>query len=152
MNRLNGSWYCDCLPSGAEEACAFYALYLNVRKALCGDPSAMKASKIADVSCGASNGHAFMSWQVKGTGSAVRKSLGIAVRALKPGSVYSAYQHCIRQIGGKPNRDNFNWAANEVLSAAKRGVMCGVIGKIKLGGANKTPKKMPTQMAVFTPN
>jgi len=132
LNRLVNGWSCDGYPSGSEEACVAYALYLNVNNLLCGDPVAMKASKVGSVKCGAHNSHFFISWKVKGTVSAVRKSLGIALKGLVPGKLYSAYSHCIRSIGGKVNRAAYNWAAQEILSAINSGVHCGVVGSVKV--------------------
>jgi hypothetical protein len=132
LNRLNCGWsYCDCNPSGIEEACVVYATYLNVNNLLCGDPVAMKSTKVGSTRCGSHNGHFFISWKVKGTVSAVRKSLGIALKGLVPSKLYSTYTHCARSVGCKVDRATFNWAADEVLKAIKSGVQCGVVGNIK---------------------
>lgn len=133
LARLTNQLACDCFEKGAEEACVFYATYDKVRFALCGDPAAVLASKVASVTCGASGSHVHIAWQVKGTASAVRKSLGIALKALKPRATYAAYQRLVHQLGRKPVRAHFNYAADQVTNAIKRGVHCGVVGKIMVG-------------------
>ena len=106
----------SCFPEGAEEACLCYAQYLVVQNALCGDPLATSKSKVGSVDCGSNGGQFFICWRVKGTGSAVRKSLGIAMRSLNPSKYYSVYDQCIRSIGKKSVRDK---------------LCCGVVGNIK---------------------
>lgn len=133
LNKLQCGWCCDAHPSGEEVTCVAYSMWLNVNNALCGDPLAVKGSKVSSTKCGGHNGRFFISWQTKGSLSGVRKSLGLAVKALTPGKLYSTYSQVVRSIGSSPNRANFNWAAQEVLSAVNSGVLCGVVGNITLG-------------------
>lgn len=133
FNKLKGSCYCtDCFPELSEEACVCYAVYLTVRNGLCGDPLATARSKVGSVNCGYHNGEFSISWKVKGTGSAVRKSLGIALKYLVPEKLYSVYQHCVKEAGGKSSREVFNYAAANVIKALKDGVHCFTVGNIKL--------------------
>lgn len=141
LNNLKGSCRCSCFPSGSEEACMAYATYLVVKNTLCGDPLATARSKVGDVECGAHNGYFFMSWKVKGTGSAVRKSLGMALRCLAPGKFYSVYSHCVKEVGGSANRDCFNYVAEELTKSIKDQVHCGVVGNIRLYKTDPTTKK-----------
>lgn len=133
LNKLQSGWCCDAHPSGEEVACVAYSMWLNVNNVLCGDPLAVKGSKVSSTRCGGHNGRFFISWQTKGSVSGVRKSLGLAVKALTPGKLYSTYSQVVRSIGSSPNRANFNWAAAQVLSAVNAGVCCGVVGNIALG-------------------
>jgi hypothetical protein len=138
LNKLKGSCSCNCFPQGSEEACLCYSLYLVVKNALCGDPLATAKSKVGDVECGAHNGQFFMTWKVKGTGSAVRKSLGMALKCLAPGKIYSVYSHCVKEVGGSANRSCFNYVADELTKSIKDQVHCGVVGNIRLH--KKDPK------------
>ena len=141
LNKLKGSCACNCFPDGSEESCVCYALFLVVKNALCGSPLATKNSKVGDVSCGVNNGAFFISWKVKGTGSAVRKSLGIALRNLAPGKLYSVYAHCVKEAGGKPSKDSFAYAADQVIKSINSNVHCGVVGNIRLVKKDPATKK-----------
>lgn len=131
LNRLDGCMPCNSNPVGIEQACVVYSIYLKVKNLLCGDPVAVKNSKVSSVCCGAHNGQFFITWSTKGTVSAVRKSLGIALKGLVPGKLYTTYRYCMRGIDGKPNRETFNYAANEVLMAINKDLHCGVVGNMK---------------------
>ena len=102
-----------------------------MQNALCGDPLATSKSKVGSVDCGSNGGQFFICWRVKGTGSAVRKSLGIAMRSLNPSKYYSVYDQCIRSIGKKSVRDNFNYVASSMTKSIKDELCCGVVGNIK---------------------
>jgi hypothetical protein len=141
LNKLKSGWCCNSHPAGEEVACTAYSTYLNVNNLLCGDPVAMKSTKVGSTKCGAHNGNFFISWKVKGTLSAVRKSIGIALKGLVPGKLYSTYTQVMRGIGSTPKRETFNWAAQEVLSSIKAGVHCGVVGNINLGKTTPEQKK-----------
>jgi hypothetical protein len=131
LNRLVHGWDCNCLPSGAEEACVCYAQFLVIQDVLCGSPLATSKSKVGSVKCVANDGIFSVCWTVKGTGSAVRKSIGMALKTLSPGKYYSVYQKCIKDIGGKAVREEFNSAADEICKAVKNEVTCCVVGNIK---------------------
>lgn len=126
----------DCpehaFPQGSEEACLCYALYLTVNNALCGDPLATARSKVGAVHCCSHDGYFCISYTTKGTASAVRKSLGIALRNLGPGKVFSVYAHCVRSLGGKPKREYFNYVADEITKSIDNEVSCGLIGNIRI--------------------
>lgn len=120
-----------CFPEGSEESCLCYALYLVVKSALCGDPLATAKSKVGSAYCGFNNGSFFICWRVKGTGSAVRKSLGIALKSLNPAKYYSVYDHCMKSLGKKSDRSHFTYVANALVKNIKDEISCGVVGNIK---------------------
>lgn len=149
MGKLNGTHAkCSALPKGTDAACAAYALYLAVQDKMCGNPLAAKNSKVGKVSVGAHNGHVFFSWNMKGTVSHVRKAVSLCMSVLKPGSLYSLYSHCIKRVGGKPNKEHFNHAAHVLIAGLNAGVSCCIIGKVKIDQAKvkdiatKTSKKL----------
>jgi len=141
LNRLQSGWGCNSHLTGEEVACVAYSMWLRVNNLLCGDPVAVKASKVGSTKCGAHNGRFFISWKTKGNVSAARKSLGLALKGLTPGKLYSTYAEVERSLGSTPNRGNFNWAAQEVLSAVNSGVNCVVVGNINLGKTEADQKK-----------
>lgn len=141
--KLKCGCKCGCFPSGSEEACVAYAIYLTVRNSLCGDPLATKKSKVSDVYCGYNDGEFSISWRVKATGSAVRKSIGIALKCLAPAKTYAGYSYCVKEAGGKANRDHFTYAANNIAKGINSGVQCAVVGGIRLRKVDpKTKKEM----------
>lgn len=133
--KLKACSMCNCFPAGSEEACLCYAMYIVVQDALCGSPAATAKSKVSKVECGTNGGDFSIAWRVKGTVSAVRKSLGIALKCLNPGKLYSIYVQCVKAAGGKPNREAFNYVAAELAASLKDGVQVGVIGNIKADSA-----------------
>jgi hypothetical protein len=145
LARLNGG--CDCrtivvetknkdvlpnFPVGSEEACMGYSLYLAVEQSLCGDPLAVAKTKVGDVRCGAHNGMFYINWKVKGTVSAARKSLGIALKNLNPARMSSAYVRCVKTLGGNANKAGFLYIADKAASGIKNSLTCGIVGNIKI--------------------
>ena len=147
MNRLNNHRCCDCIPSGSEVSCAAYALYLAVYDKLCGNPLAVKNSKVGRVSVGYNNSHLFFTWNMKGIVSHVRKALGMAMSAMKPSGLFSLYGHCMRKIGGKVKKEHFNSAVNKLINGIKQGVECCVVGKINMGKSTSESKNKVDDMA-----
>jgi hypothetical protein len=134
FNRLCGLAYCSsqCFPSGAEEAALGYALASAVRQVLCGDPLAVSKTKVGSVECVAHNGHLGLNWKVKGTGSAIRKSIGMALKVLDPAKMFPAYSRCIKQLGGSPDKDSFNYVVDTAANAIKSDLTIGILGNTKL--------------------
>jgi len=134
FNRLCGVADCasQCFPSGAEEAAMGYALASAVRQVLCGDPLAVSKTKVGSVECVAHNGHLGLNWKVKGTGSAIRKSLGMALKVLDPAKMFPAYSRCIKQLGGSPDKESFNYVADAAAKAIKSDLTIGILGNTKL--------------------
>jgi len=141
LNNLKGATCC-CLkqgdtdkrawPSGSEEAVICFAMYLLVRDALCGNPLATVKSKVASVNCGANDNCFFITWKVKSKISSIRKSLGMALKVLNPSKIFTDYSRCVREIGGRPVREHFNYVANEIALSLKDSIDCGVVGRIDL--------------------
>ncbi len=137
FNRLCGSSGCPshCFPAGSEEAAMGYSLALAVRQSLCGDPLAVSKSKVGSVECVAHNGMFGINWKVKGTGSAIRKSIGLAIKALEPAKVFPAYSRCIKQLGGSPNKESFTYVAEAVAKDIKSNLVVGIVGNTKVDKA-----------------
>lgn len=134
FNRLCGVSDCSskCIPVGTEEAAIGYSLVSAVRQVLCGDPLAVSKSKVGAVECVAHNGHLGINWKVKGTGSAIRKSIGLALKVLDPAKMFPAYSRCIKQLGGSVNKDFFNYVADNASKSIKSNLTVGILGNTKL--------------------
>lgn len=132
LNKIKGMCDCKCFPSGSEEAVLCYALYLTVQEKLCGNPLATSKSKVGSVDCCVHEGSFSITWNVKGTASSIRKSIGIMLKCLSPGKVYSTYAACVKAVGGKPVRDSFNHVAQTITKSIESDVSCALVGKGKL--------------------
>ena len=158
INRLKCMSECGCYPVGVEEACVWFALYLKVRNGLAGSPTATMKSKVGAVWCGYNGGHFYINWHVKGNGSAIAKSVRVALKSLTPGAVFSTYAQLIQQLGeaadratfnaaalteektpklvkqfgGRADRSEFNAAAEAVGKSIKSLVHCAIIGNVKI--------------------
>lgn len=142
-----------CFPTGTEEAAVCYSLYLMVNQVLCGDPLAISRSKVSSVTCCGHNGFFSINWNVKGTVSAVRKSVGLALKVLNPAKMYPVYSRIIREAGGVPKKESFAYVANEAASAVKSSLLVGIVGNInadkeKLDGMLEVLKKKHSVAAV----
>jgi hypothetical protein len=133
LARLNNGNQCgsQSFPAGSEESAVCHSLYLSVRQVLCGDPLAVSKTKVGDVQCGSHNGQFFINWKVKGTVSAARKSIGLALKMLNPGKMYAAYSRCLRELGGTPKRETFAYVADQLNKAIKNELTVGIVGNIK---------------------
>jgi hypothetical protein len=118
-------------PPGTEEACMCYALFLTVKNALCGTALAAFKNRVNRVTCGMSGGQFFINWTTKGNASAVRKTLNVAIKALNPARMNSAYSAQIAALCS-PNKASFGYVADQVARAIKSSLHIGIIGGIKI--------------------
>ena len=132
-----------CYPAGSEEAALCYGLFLAVNQALCGDPVAVSKSKVGAVGCGAHNDMFFINWKTKGTASAVRKSIGMALKVLDPAKMFQVYSRCVRELGGVPKKESFAHVASAAASAVKNNLTVGVVGNINMNKAKPKPGAKP---------
>lgn len=123
---------CECFPQGSEEAVLGHCLALQVYRALCGSPAASAKSRVVQCEHHMFDNRLSFAWRTKGNGSAVRKSLGIVLRALKPGRCAADYAVAIKQVGGQMNREAFNYVADQAVKSLASGVNVVVVGKINL--------------------
>lgn len=133
-DEKSGKAHC-CYPKGTEEMAICYAVFCLIREKLSGSPLDVAKSRSGAVNCGYHDGHFFICWNTQGSLSMIRKTLSIAVRCLVPEKLYAAYQKFIRQIGGKPSREEFNYCANDILSSLKSSICCVVVGKTNVDQA-----------------
>ncbi len=149
LNKLKGVCMCNSLPNGSEESCLFYAFFLVVQKALCGDLLAVSKSKVSSVSCGSSDDSFNISYHVKANGSAIRKSLGIVLKCMQPAKLFSIYSDCFKSVVPKGldenceklekipvDKNHFNFVVNHMVKSIKSKINCVVIGKLKLDNIN----------------
>ena len=120
-----------CFPKGAECTSVCFSLYKLVQTKLAGSPLDVFKSKVGNVCCNFSQGVFYVFWDVQGTVSAVRKSLGMALSCIQPSKVYSIYQDCMRMLNHHSDRNAFNFVADELCKSINSKLVCAVVGKIK---------------------
>ena len=134
LSRLStGGCCCESknIPKGTEEACLGYSLFLMVEQILCGNPKAVASHKVGSVVCGAHNGMFFINWDTKGTVSSVRKSIGSALKVLKPARMYPIYQKHMKELGISPSKDNFAYVADMANKSIKSHLYVFAVGNVK---------------------
>ena len=142
------------LVNGAEESALGYALFESIRDKFIGSPLELSRSRVSRVDCDSLNGKFLISWNTQGSLSMLRKTVGLALSALDPAKLYSKYAENMKLLGGKTDRDVFNYIAGEMISAIKNSVKVVVVGKIKVDSAKlkdllgKVDKKQPKMTTI----
>lgn len=121
----------ECRPEGTEEMLICYSMYMFVNQALSGNPLAVSKSKVASVNCVAGNGQFSITWNTKGNLSAVRKSVGIALKVMNPAKMYSVYSKLAKDQGIAPIKEVFNYVAEKVRAAMASELLIMVVGPVK---------------------
>ncbi len=133
FNRAMGRACCaDCFTKGSEEAILAAALYNNVCLALTGDVRANDSSKVSRVEANCLGDQITFSWSVKNNLSAVRKSLGLAIKALQPAKVFRDYSWICKKIDCKVNKSFFLHAVKTIADSLKKSIKCIVVGKLNV--------------------
>ena len=131
LNSLKCNHRCETVYDGAESACLSYALYECIRDKTVGSPLEISKSRISHISCDALRGHFLMTWNTQGTGSMLRKTIGLALSCMAPHKLYSKYAENCKLLGCKPDRSVFNTLANEMSNEIKKHIKIAVVGRIK---------------------
>jgi hypothetical protein len=120
------------ITNGAESACVAYALFENIRDSFVGTPLDIVRTRVSRVDCDCINGKFVITWNCQGTGSALRKTMGLYLKHLDPAKLYSKYAENIKLLGGKSDRDVFNYFASEMAAAINNVIKFAVVGKINI--------------------
>jgi hypothetical protein len=139
----------NCFYTGSEEAALAYAYYEAVRNKFVGSPLEVAKSRVSRIDYNAQNSKFMISWNTQGSMSMLRKTIGLALSVINPHKLYSKYAVNIKNLGGKADRDVFNFVANKMVEAIKKGVKIAAVGRIKVDGEKlkdlltKVDKKQP---------
>ena len=125
----------DELLNGAESSALGYALFEAIRDKFIGSPLELARSRVSRVDCDSINGKFLISWNTQGSVSMLRKTIGLALSCLDPAKLYAKYAENMKLLGGKNDRDVFNYLANEMIDAIKKGIKVDVVGKINVDAA-----------------
>lgn len=138
LAQLIGNNPCDACESnkpiiykGAEESAVAFALYSLVREKLCGSPLEVARCKVDHVVCAAHENSFVISWNTQGTGSALRKTIGVVLKCMAPNTLFSRYSHNMKVIGGKDDRAEFHSIANKMIEGLAKQIHFVAVGKIK---------------------
>ena len=115
---------------GYHEGALAYSLFLLIREKLIGSAVDGSRSRVDHVVCAAHGNDFVISWNTQGTGTMLRKVTGIALGALLPNSLYSRYSYCIKLLGGKADRAEFDYLAGKMIDAIDSSVHIVAVGKI----------------------
>lgn len=116
---------------GTIEAALAFALYTTIKEKMIGSPLEAARSKTDHVSCAVHNNNFVISWNTQGTGSALKKTIGVALKCLQPNSLFSKYSYGMKLLGCKIDRKVFNDVANKMIDSLNKHIHFVAIGKIK---------------------
>jgi hypothetical protein len=122
---------CNTLHVLSEESAIAFALFKLIQEKLCGSPLEVARSKVDHVVCAAHDNSFVVSWNTQGTGSALRKTLGVVLKCLAPNTLFARYSNNMKVLGGKANRTEFNYVANKMIEGLAKQIHFVVVGKIK---------------------
>ncbi len=119
------------MMKGGDDAALAFALFETIRDKLIGTPLDAARSRVGNVSCKSFYGSFTVYWNVQGTGSALRKSMSLALSCLAPHKLASKYVENVRALSGRNGvREHFNYCAKKMITAIKKNVHVFAVGKI----------------------
>jgi hypothetical protein len=122
----------NCLFTNSEQSALAYALYHTIRNKMVGSPLELSKSRVSRIECYAHDGKFLISWNTQGSLSALRKTLSIVLSSINPHKLFSKYSTNIKNLGGKVDRDEFNYVANQMVDSIKKSISIAVVGRIKM--------------------
>lgn len=117
------------LSEGAEESAYAYALFLLLKEKMTMGAVDANKFRIDHLVCRSHGDSLVIAWNTQGTGSSLKRTIGAVLKYLKPHSIFKGYTNCIRHLGGKADRDVFNYLANKMIDALKS-IHFVAVGKI----------------------
>jgi hypothetical protein len=135
LMNLKNNMPSEKLTTGAESSALGYALFEAVRDKFIGSPLELSKSRVSRVDCDCIDGKLSISWNTQGTFSMLRKTVGLALTTMDPAKLYSRYAENVKLLGGKNDRDIFNYLAAELSAAIKKEIKLVAVGKIKMDAA-----------------
>ena len=119
------------IMKGTEESAISYALFEVVRDKLSGSGLELVKTKVSEVSCASIGDNLVFTFHTQGTGTALRKSCGLAVSTFNPVKLFSKYSENMKFLTGKGgNKEEFNFVAKKLAEGIKKSVHITVVGKI----------------------
>lgn len=123
------------LQPKSEEAALAFAVYECVRDQFIATPLEATKSKVSRMSCKVLNGQLNIYWNTQGTGSALRKTLSLAFKCLNPSKMFAKYSENMKFLGGKANREHFNYCVKLMNEGIKKEICIAAVGKINTNEA-----------------
>ena len=119
------------LMRGSEEAALAFALFETIRSKMVGSPLESSKSKVSNITCKSLNGNFLIYWNCQGTGSSLKKNMGLALSALQPHKLYSKYKENMKFLKASAPREHFNYCVKNMNAAIKSKIHVAAIGRIK---------------------
>jgi hypothetical protein len=149
-------WLLQSLSSGApihssnhvDTTTILYTLAEHIQSKLAGSAVDVISNKVSRVNCGTQGSEFLVSVVCAGTGTAVRKVLGLILKHISTHKLYSRYAINIRKLGEKPDKAAFNYFADKIQHSLVKEIRATITGKISLnqeklqGIAEKAAKKL----------
>jgi hypothetical protein len=112
-----------------ESSALAAALFHFIKIKFTGSPADAASHKVDSMTCAAHGENFVISWNTQGSGTAIKKTIGTALKNLKPGSLFTSYSSYIRMLGHKPQRPQFLMIANKMIAAINSSIEFVIIGK-----------------------
>lgn len=118
------------LMKDSEASALAFSIFETMRDKMIGSPLESMGSKVSNITCKSLNGNFIIYWNCQGTGSALRKNLGLALASLNPIKMYSKYKENMKFLGAPAPREHFNHCVKNMNSAISKKISVAVIGRI----------------------
>lgn len=116
---------------GTEASAIGFALFETVRDKLSGSALEVFKTKVSNIQCSTIESHLVITWNTQGTGTSLRKTVGLMLSCLNINKLFSKYVENMKFVTGKGSkREEFNFVAKTFITAIHKSVKIVVVGKI----------------------
>jgi hypothetical protein len=120
------------LMQGSEEAALAFSVFECIRDKMIGSPLESVRSKVSNIKCKSLNNKLVIYWNCQGTGSALRKTLSLAISCLTPHKLYSKYKENMKFLGGSAPKEHFNYCVKNMIDSIKNNIHIVAVGRINI--------------------
>lgn len=121
------------LVDGSESAAIAFALFETVRDKLTGSGLEIFKNKISNITCYSLDNSFTITWNTQGTGTSLRKTVGIMLSCLNTSKLFTKYSENIKFLsnsGGK--KEQFNGLSKKFIESIKKSIDVTAVGKINM--------------------
>ena len=105
-------------------------MYEVIKSKLMGNATEAIKNKVSAVECGTQGSEFLISIVCAATGTAIRKVCGVVLKNAQPHKLYSKYALNIKEIGEKPDKEAFAYAADKIIAGMSKGITAVLTGKL----------------------
>lgn len=129
---------------GGEHIALCFSLFEHIKENLAGNPLSLNKFRATEINCELHNGYFNIYFQTSSTINQVLRCLKTIVKSLKPESCFQQYSQNIKNLGGKPNREEFSTCCNDLNKSLDNGIHIVACGNIKLKSEDVLSKVIET--------